>query len=48
MRNVYILDAQGKAPRTYYVGAKRCVSDEADLAWVREREAEAEHSNTAA
>jgi hypothetical protein len=42
----YKLDQQGLAPRTYYVGKKRCVSDEADAAWVRAREAEAE--NTAA
>jgi len=37
----YKLDAQGKAPRTYFAGAKRMISDEADADWVREREAEA-------
>jgi hypothetical protein len=38
----YKLDAQGKAPASYYVGAKRLISDEADADWLREREAEAE------
>jgi hypothetical protein len=37
----YLLDKQGKAPKTYYVGRKRLVGPEADVAWVREREAEA-------
>jgi hypothetical protein len=37
----YILDAQGKAPRSHYVGTRRLISSEADAAWVRDREAEA-------
>jgi Zn-dependent peptidase ImmA (M78 family) len=42
----YLLDQQRLAPRTYYVGARRFISDEADSAWLAAREAEAE--NTAA
>jgi hypothetical protein len=38
----YKLALQGLAPASYYVGAKRLISDEADARWVREREAEAE------
>lgn len=38
----YKLDGQGKAPRTYSIGAKRAISPEADVEWVRAREAEAE------
>jgi hypothetical protein len=38
----YKLKSQGKAVRTHYVGSKVLVSDEADMEWVREREAEAE------
>ena len=44
----YKLDAQGKAPRTYYVGTKRLISDEADAAWMREQEAEADQPLDAA
>jgi hypothetical protein len=36
----YKLDRQGLAPSTYYVGGKRCVSSEADEAWLAERQAE--------
>lgn len=36
----YLLDKQGKAPRTMQIGAARRISDEADRAWVIEREAE--------
>jgi hypothetical protein len=36
----YVLEKQGKAPRTYNVGKCRRISDEADLEWVRAREAE--------
>lgn len=46
MAMFYKLDQQGLAPRTHYAGAKRLISDEADIDWVRAREAEAE--NTAA
>ena len=35
----YKLDQQKLAPQTYYVGAKRLISGEADEAWVRAREA---------
>jgi len=42
----YKLEHQGQAPRTHYVGTKRLISDEADAAWLRDREAEQE--NTAA
>jgi hypothetical protein len=45
MAMFYKLDQQGLAPTTYYVGKKRCVSGEADAAWVRDREAK---HNTAA
>jgi hypothetical protein len=38
----YKLDQQGLTPRSYYVGAKRLISDEADAAWMRAREAEAD------
>ena len=38
----YKLDEQGLAPRTHYVGVKRLISDEADIAWVHAREAEGE------
>jgi hypothetical protein len=41
----YKLDQQGRAPATYYVGAKRLIADEADAAWMRAREAEAEHDS---
>jgi hypothetical protein len=37
----YKLKKRGKAVRTHYVGSKVLVSDEADVEWVREREAEA-------
>ena len=43
----YVLDAQGKAPRTHYAGAKRLISDQADADWVRAREAEAEQETAA-
>jgi len=36
----YLLAKQGKAPRSYSVGARRFVTVEADLAWLRDREAE--------
>ena len=35
----YVLDAQGKAPRTHYAGAKRLISDQADADWVRDARA---------
>jgi Zn-dependent peptidase ImmA (M78 family) len=37
----YLLDQRGLAPRTYYVGARRFISDEADAAWLTAREADA-------
>jgi hypothetical protein len=37
----YILDRQGKAPRTFYAGRRRLISSEADADWLRQREAEA-------
>jgi hypothetical protein len=40
----YELDGLGKAPRTYYVGTRRFISAESDLAWLRAREAEQEHA----
>jgi hypothetical protein len=40
----YRLDALGLAPLTHYAGAKRLISDEADNAWVRAREAEQQES----
>jgi hypothetical protein len=36
----YKLDERGLAPESHYVGAKRLISDRADEAWVRAREAE--------
>jgi hypothetical protein len=36
----YKLDEQGKAPKTYHVGVRRFITDEADAAWLRDREAE--------
>jgi len=36
----YKLDQQNLAPRSYWVGRKRCISDEADAEWVAAREAE--------
>ena len=36
----YLLDGQGRAPRTHNAGVKRLISPEADAAWLREREAE--------
>lgn len=38
----YKLDEQGFAPQTHNAGAKRLISDEADAAWLRAREAEQE------
>jgi predicted DNA-binding transcriptional regulator AlpA len=38
----YILERQKKAPKTHRVGVKRLISPEADAAWLRAREAEAE------
>jgi hypothetical protein len=36
----YKLAEQGLAPRSHNVGTKRLISEEADIAWVRAREAE--------
>lgn len=36
----YKLDSAGKAPRTFRVGRRRLVSDEAAIEWRRERERE--------
>ena len=36
----YILDRQGKAPRTMKIGRRRLITDEADATWERERQAE--------
>ena len=41
------LDAQGLAPRSYYTGSRRYVSDRADDAWIRQREAENEGNDAA-
>jgi hypothetical protein len=38
----YKLSQQGLAPKTHNVGAKRLISDAADAAWLREREAAAQ------
>jgi hypothetical protein len=38
----YKLAEQGLAPKTHNVGVKRLISDEADISWVRAREAESE------
>jgi hypothetical protein len=38
----YKMAAQGLGPKTHYAGSKPLISDEADAAWVRAREAEAE------
>ena len=35
----YKLAEQGLAPKTHNVGTKRLISNEADVAWVRDREA---------
>jgi Zn-dependent peptidase ImmA (M78 family) len=43
----YLLDQQGLAPKTYYVGARRFISDEADVAWLTAREAETENNAAA-
>ncbi len=43
----YKMDAQGKAPQTHYAGTKRLVSDEADAAWIRAREAEQQQETAA-
>jgi hypothetical protein len=40
----YKLDQQNLAPRSYYVGRKRCISDEADAEWLAAREAETERT----
>jgi hypothetical protein len=42
----YELDKQGLAPKTHNVGVKRLISGEADIAWVRAREAECEANTT--
>ena len=42
----YELDKVGMAPKTHNVGVKRLISDEADIAWVRAREAEREANNS--
>lgn len=36
----YKLEAQGLAPRTHNIGAKRLISPDADADWLRQREAE--------
>jgi hypothetical protein len=42
----YKLAEQGLGPVTHNVGAKRLISGEADIAWVRAREADREANNT--
>jgi hypothetical protein len=37
----YKLREQGKGPRLHYIGNKPLISPESDIAWLREREAEA-------
>jgi predicted DNA-binding transcriptional regulator AlpA len=44
----YILDRQGKAPRTFNIGRLRRISDAADLEWERAREAERAAAEAAA
>lgn len=44
----YKLAKLGKAPRTYYVGTRRLISDQADAAWMRAQEAEADQPLDAA
>ena len=34
----YVLDGQGRAPKTHNVGTKRLISPMADAEWLRERE----------
>jgi hypothetical protein len=43
----YKLRAQGKAPATLPVGRHQTITEEADAAWVRERQAEANTEDTA-
>jgi hypothetical protein len=42
----YKLDGQGLAPRTHFAGKRRLISGDADLEWVRAREAEAAEAET--
>ena len=42
----YKLSGQGLAPKTHFAGTKRLISGEADLEWVRAREAEAAKTET--
>jgi hypothetical protein len=44
----YVLDKRGEAPRTHFAGTRRLISGEADIAWVRAREAEAETATESA
>jgi predicted DNA-binding transcriptional regulator AlpA len=37
----YKLQREGKAPRTYRIGARQYISSEADREWRQQREAEA-------
>ncbi len=37
-RTFYTLAERGEAPRTFYVGRRRLVGDEAGKQWLRERE----------
>jgi hypothetical protein len=41
----YKMDSLGLAPKSHFAGAKRLISGEADLEWVRAREAEAATAN---
>ena len=40
----YKLAEQGKAPKTYHVGVRRFVTDEADAEWLAAREAESDNA----
>jgi hypothetical protein len=43
----YKLRADGKAPKTHYVGNKPLISPDADDEWLRQREAESAQRETA-
>lgn len=37
----YILQKRGQAPRSFKVGSRRLISDQADAEWIQARESEA-------
>jgi predicted DNA-binding transcriptional regulator AlpA len=44
----YKLAAQGRAPKTHYIGTRRLISGEADAEWLAAREAESTGAPAAA